>query len=115
MIVKSIVLGLFMIDMFMSYSYLEKYQERFPKNDWTLAEGNFIIRFFLKKYGLDMGMMMGSVVVVCILLGSLLIIDNILYEFFLIGLYYSTNMHHVANWLALRRLMNATRENKKNN
>jgi len=110
MILESIIIFGFILDMVFTYQYLNMYKKRFPKNDYTVAEANVLLRTLIRKFGLQDGIVYGSLILgfVVVVAVNLLRIE-ILYM--MIGFYYSVNVHHFVNNRALKQMMN--KDNKK--
>ena len=110
------VLGLFFIDMLFSYFYIKRFRERHPDKDWSVVEANPLLRYNIKTFGLEKGMIIGSIMLLTIL-GIILVYANNNFKFFLIGVYFMVNVQHVVNWNSLRFLdkqKGGTRNGKKN-
>ncbi len=93
----------FVFDMILTYRYVRAYRDMYPKNDWTLAESNPILRYCMKYLGLERGMVFGSVVIFFILSLTVLLLPDF-YQAFLLGMYFMANVYHFVNWQALKRL-----------
>jgi len=102
-LVVGIVIGTFLLDMVLTYHYVKEFKQMYPKNDWTQAEANPIIRNCMKYLGLEKGMIVGSIIVL-IILGIILRLLNINGHYFLMGFYVCVNIHHFVNWMSLKRL-----------
>lgn len=105
MILDIIVFSAFALDMILTGSYLKLYKERFPKNDWTLAESNPLIRFLVRRFGLNEGLFISTLIISGILIALLLFIPEGSKWFFL-GIYYMANVHHFVNNRAMKKLNN---------
>ena len=107
MILDIVIIALLLLDLFMTHSYLQLYKTRFPKNDWTLAEANPIIRLFIKRFGLTNGIGMSGIVIMIIVVGVLYFLPERLEasKWFFVGLYYSVNVHHYVNNRAMKKLI----------
>ncbi len=97
------IVGLFLLDMYLTFKYIESYKNKFPKNDWTLAEANPIIRYFIKARGLQEGMVYATFTIGVLLLGIIVISTNN-FLWFLSGMYFMVNVHHFVNWQAIKRM-----------
>ncbi len=107
MILDFVIVGLLLLDLFLTHSYLQLYQKRFPKNDWTVAEANPIIRYATRKLGLNQGMIVSGTIIMGIVMIVLVAIPT-KYEaskWFFVGLYYSVNVHHFINNRAMKKLL----------
>ena len=102
MIVFMIVIS-FLLDMVLTFHYVKIYKELYPKNDWTLAEANPILRSCLKKWGLVDGMVYGSIMIFFLLLFIITLLSENM-RYFLLGFYVMTNIQHFVNWSAMKRL-----------
>ena len=107
------VFGLFCLDMILSYEYLLKYKEQFPKGDWTLVESNPIIRHWIRRFGLEAGMVTGTISV-GLILAVILKFTGHHFHFFLAGMFYMMCTFHFLNFMALRRSRNLQKGGSKN-
>lgn len=98
-----LITGAFLLDMFMSYNYIKTYKNLYPKNDWTLAEANPILRFCLKSYGLEKGMVIGSIILFSFI-SILIVLLNENFRYLLLGMFIMGNIFHFVNWQAMKRL-----------
>ncbi len=105
-----IILVLFFLDMYLSHSYIGMYKEKYPKNDWTLAESNPIIRFCIRKFDLDKGMFIGGMLITFILF-VVFAIARVEILYMMIGMYWAVNVQHFVNNRAMKKLI--TKEVKK--
>ncbi len=103
MILEIIIFAMFILDMFMTRSYLKLYQQKFPKNDYILAEANPMIRFFVRRFGINEGIFISSIFIATILIALLTFVPQESKWFFL-GLYYSVNVHHYVNNNVMKKL-----------
>lgn len=106
-----LILITFLMDMFLTYRYVGTYKKLYPKNDWTLAEANFILRFSMKYLGLKKGMIVGGGIILIILIITVKLLP-IYYGFFLLGMYFMANVYHFVNWQAMKRLIKSKEEKK---
>jgi hypothetical protein len=102
-IIVWIIFVVFLLDMLLTYHYVKTYKELYPKNDWTLAEANPILRTFFKKFGLIDGLIYGTILLLSILF-FIIIVINENWRYFLLGFYVMTNIQHFVNWSAMKRL-----------
>lgn len=106
------VVGLFIMDMLLTYRYVKAYKEMYPQSQWWLAEANPILKFLMKDFGLGWGMICGGTVIFFILIVSTRLLPDY-YLMFLLGMYFMNNTYHFVNWSALKRLkLNKLREKK---
>lgn len=99
-----IVLGIFLIDMLLTYRYVKAYKKMYPKSEWYLCEANPILKSSMKAYGLEDGMVIGGFILGMMLIIILTII-SVEWQYFLFGLYSMVNIFHLVNWKALERLI----------
>ncbi len=104
MILEIVIIGLFVLDMFLTRSYLNLYKERFPDSDYVTAESNPLIRYFVRKHGTTEGIIYSSIFILTILIGVLTFIPESS-KWFFVGLYYSVNTHHYVNNRAMKKLI----------
>lgn len=102
MIELFVLLGL-MLDLFLTYQFLETYRQRFPKKDYTAVETNPLIRFCIRKFDLFGGMMVSGFVISIILVWLLTILPY-QWKYFMLGVYYMMVTFHLLNFLAVKRL-----------
>lgn len=98
-----LVILFFIFDMILTYRYVNSYKEMYPKNDWSLAEANLILRFFMKKFGLVDGVVYGGTIILFMLIITIRLLPDY-YGMFLLGMYFMANVYHFVNWSALKRL-----------
>lgn len=104
MILETIIILTFLLDMYLTRQYLTLYKKRFPKNDYTQAEANPIIRFSVKRLGLNLGIFVSGLIIISILLIVFTFIPESSKWFFL-GIYYMANVHHYVNNRAMKKII----------
>jgi len=109
-IIYFLVVGLFLVDMTLTYRYVKAYKKMYPKNKWWLAEANPILRTSMKHMGLGKGIIFGGTIILTILIISTRLLPDY-YLVFLLGMYSMANVYHFANWGALKRLKKQVEEN----
>lgn len=97
------VVGLFLVDMIFSYDYIKKFRARHPDKDWSVVERNPIIRGMIKSFGLESGIIVGAIIIL-VILGVILSVTGIKFQYFLLGIYFMVNVQHVANLNGLKEL-----------
>jgi len=106
------MITLFFLDMTLSYFFL-KDCKKITKGDWTVIEANPIIRYFIRKFELGFGLLIGSGFIFFILLVIVSITPEKLHYFFA-GIYYMMCAFHLLNFRALKRIKNQKGGKKKN-
>ena len=102
-LIEIYILGVFLLDMFLTGLYLNEYKKRFPKNDWTLSEANPILRAYIREWGLVNGMVYGSLAIL-IILCMIVVLVNVNMRFFIGGFYSMAVIYHFVNFQALKQL-----------
>lgn len=97
-----VVLGL-LLDLFLTYKFLNLYRLKFPKKDYLVVEANPLIRFMVRRAGLGTGMIYSGVIIMVILLWLLMVLPHH-WKYFLLGVYYMMVTFHLTNFLAIRRI-----------
>ena len=106
-----LVFAVFLLDMLLTYHYIKTYKKMYPKSAWWLAEANPILKICMQKLGLGKGVVFGTMIIGFMLAISLKVLPGY-YGIFLLGMYFSTNIHHFANWQAMKRLIKNKKEVK---
>lgn len=110
-ILDLIIVCLSLVDLWFTYSYLNKLKSR-GKGDYTQGEANVLIKFLIKKYGLKLGMVLSVLVLTSALGISLVVVKYGEYKWFLLGLYYMLTIQHFVNNNALNKLIKSEKEKK---
>ncbi len=97
-----VLLGL-IFDLWLTWQFLDIYRERFPKKDYTAVETNPLIRFCVRKFGLNGGMIISGFVIMIILIWLLTVLPY-QWKYFMMGVYYMMVAFHLLNLLAVKRL-----------
>lgn len=105
-----LIIGLFMIDVSWTYFNARKYMRLFPKNDYIGIEMNPIVKYCWRKFGLNMGTLLGGFALFILLLYYINNIMNYEIYYFTLGAYTIVIFLHFGMW---RFLKNAKR-NKRN-
>ncbi len=98
------ILIAFFIDMVMTYLILDTYKKTVPDKDFTKVEQNPILRICVKKLGLNIGMLLGIIILFVLLILALRFIfraEN--WRYFLFGVYCMQIIFHYLNLTVLAK------------
>ena len=97
----------FFLDMIFTYLVLDVYKKTNPLKDYTLLEQNPIIRFLIRKIGLNPGMLF-SVIILFVLLNLVLkfIFTTSESRYFVLGVYSMMVVFHYLNLNAMKKAYN---------
>lgn len=99
--IQIIILVLSLLDLSASYLYITKFHQKFPEQDPTIIEANPILKMAIREFGINVGMLVGGLLVFGIIL--LLVFNakqNLRY--FLAGMLTMMNVYHWLNFNLLR-------------
>jgi hypothetical protein len=101
-----IILIMSIIDLTATYFYVTTFHTKFPTLDYTTLEANPILKMSWKTFGLNVGMIVGGIVVFAILT---LIVLNISDEwlYYLMGVFSMMIVYHLLNFTQLAALKSA--------
>jgi uncharacterized protein YacL len=97
----------FFFDMMFTYLVLDIYRKHNLQKDYTLLEQNPIIRFLIRKSGLNIGMLISAVILFVLLnlvLKFILISEN--WRYFILGVYSMMLIFHYLNLSSLKKAYN---------
>lgn len=98
-----IILIMSLIDLGATYLYVSSFHQKFPTLDYTVLEANPILRYSWKTLGLNLGMIVGGLIVFAILT---LIVLNIpeKWLYYLSGVFTMMIIYHFLNFSQLAQL-----------
>ena len=95
-----IILVLSLLDLTASYLYVNQFSKKYPTVDPTIIEANPILKYSMKHFGVQKGMIFGGIIVFAIvLLVSLSIKENGLY--YMAGVFSMMLIYHTLNFKLL--------------
>ena len=101
--IQIIVLILSVLDLTATYFYVSTFKTEFPKLDYTVLEANPILRISWKLWGLNIGMIIGGLIVISLL--SLIVLSaKIEWQYFLFGALCMMLIYHFLNFTQLAAL-----------
>ena len=99
------ILTAFFIEMVMTYLILDTYKKTVPDKDFTKVEQNPILRTCIKKLGLNIGMLLGIIILFVLLnLALRFIFKTENWRYFLFGIYCMQVIFHYLNLTALMKV-----------
>lgn len=100
---QAIILIMSLLDLGATYLYVSSFHQKFPKLDYTALEANPILRTAWKQLGLNLGMIVGGLVVF-ILAGLLALSIKENWQYFFSGVLAMMLIYHILNFSQLAAL-----------
>lgn len=97
----------FFFDMTFTYLILDIYKKHNPEKDYTLVEQNPIIRFCIRRLGLNAGLLVSTIILFVLLNLALKFIftgENL--KYFILGVYFMMIIFHYLNLNVLKKTYN---------
>lgn len=101
--IQIIILVLSLLDLTASFLYVNQFHNKYPNQDPTIIEANPILKYAIRVFGINIGMLVGGLIVFGIVL--LLTLNlKVNYLYYIAGLFSMMIVYHVLNF----RLLNIT-------
>lgn len=101
--IQIVILIMSVLDLTATYFYASTFHEKFPKLDYTTLEANPILRMSWRHFGLNIGMIVGGIIVFALLtLLTLSISDK--WQYYLFGALTMMLIYHFLNFSQLAAL-----------
>jgi len=99
--IQIIILILSLLDLSLSYLYINTFHNKYPEQDPTIIEANPILKNSIKHFGIVKGMIFGGLIVFSILLLIVLSAKEN-YHYFIAGALTLMSVYHFLNFQLLR-------------
>lgn len=99
--IQVIILVLSLLDLTASFLYVNQFHNKYPEQDPTIIEANPILKYSMRTLGINIGMVVGGLIVFGILLLLVLNLkENMLY--YLAGVFSMMLIYHFLNFRLLK-------------
>lgn len=90
-------------DLWATYHYVNEFHKKFPQSDYKTLEANPILRKSWEWFGLNIGMIIGGIIVFTLVVFiAFTLVDN--WKYFFMGVFSMMLIYHLLNWIQLMNL-----------